>query len=234
VKQVGGMWMPEGEQHLADWLVQANVIVDGKLTYQYHKAAAALKWAKAQRIAVDVGAHVGQWSTHLSAMFTFTYAFEPVALYRDCFRKNVTPTGWDASGERSRDPLTGRRVFLHPEAVGAAPGRLKMLIEPVRTMESRVDTVGDDGDVPLVRLDDVLPADACVDLLKIDCEGFELFVLQGAERLLARARPAVVVEQKPGNAARYGHADTAGVEWLIARGAKLRAELQGDYILSWD
>ena len=70
-------------------------------------------------------------------------------------------------------------------------------------------------------------------LVKIDCEGWELPVLRGAEVTLRCCKPTVIVEQKPGRAQRFGHADTGAVDYLQSLGAKLRAELSGDYILSW-
>lgn len=41
--------------------------------------------------------------------------------------------------------------------------------------------------VPVVRLDDVLPADLAIDLLKIDVEGHEIGVLRGAQNVIARS-----------------------------------------------
>ncbi|MEQ1539180.1 MAG: FkbM family methyltransferase [Sphingorhabdus sp.] len=41
--------------------------------------------------------------------------------------------------------------------------------------------------VPAVRLDDVLPADLAIDLLKIDVEGHEIGVLRGAQNMIARS-----------------------------------------------
>jgi FkbM family methyltransferase len=47
--------------------------------------------------------------------------------------------------------------------------------------------------VPCVRLDDVMGSEA-VALMKVDVEGFELIVLQGAENILTRSRPVIYVE----------------------------------------
>lgn len=52
---------------------------------------------------------------------------------------------------------------------------------------------GEGCPVQCVRLDDVFGAEP-VGLMKIDVEGFELLVLQGAENILAQSRPAIYVE----------------------------------------
>lgn len=89
------------------------------------------------------------------------------------------------------------------------------------------------GAVELRTLDSYGFAD--VDFLKIDCEGYELEVLKGAKDTLARCKPCVIVEQK----ARclrdnYGISGAPAVDLLRELGAKVRAEISGDWILSWD
>ena len=86
-------------------------------------------------------------------------------------------------------------------------------------------------DVPVATLDSFdLEA---VDMIKIDCEGFELQVLKGAVETLKRWRPALIVEQKPDNCSRYGHDDLAALLWLEKRGAKMVAKHAGDYMFVW-
>lgn len=44
---------------------------------------------------------------------------------------------------------------------------------------------GAEGDAPVVRVDDVVPLTAKVYLLKVDAQGHDRHVLEGAQRLLA-------------------------------------------------
>lgn len=54
------------------------------------------------------------------------------------------------------------------------------------------------------RLDDLLPADLPVDLIKIDVEGGEILVLRGAMGTLARCKPVVIFEHGLGASELYG------------------------------
>jgi hypothetical protein len=71
------------------------------------------------------------------------------------------------------------------------------------------------------------------DFLKIDTEGYEEFVLMGAERLL-EYKPCVIVEQKPKKAQKYGLQETGAVKMLRKLGAVQRKVITGDYIMSWN
>jgi FkbM family methyltransferase len=205
------VWLPDHEEHLVEWMRKRNHWVNGKLTYQYHKLEAALAWAKSRRVAVDVGAHCGLWSMHLVSHFQTVHAFEPVAEHRVCFEKNVTG------------------AMLHACALGEASGQVAIYTSAKSSGDSWVDGA---GEIPLQRLDDFDLAE--VDFVKLDCEGYELFVLRGAEETLKRCRPCVIVEQKPGMAQKFGLEQTAAVEYLQSLGAVLRKAMDGDYILSWD
>lgn len=214
MKQVGGVWLPDGEEHLVEWMKKMNRVVDGKLTYQLHKLEAALTYVRDFRTAVDVGAHCGLWSMHLAKRFQMLYAFEPMAEHRACFEKNVPAAG---------------NVWLSPCALGEKPAHVKMHTAPTSSGDTWVDG---EGDIEMVTLDSLNIER--IDFLKIDCEGYELFVLKGGVETLQRSKPVVIVEQKPGKGQHFGLPQTAAVEFLTGLGAKLRREMSGDYILSWD
>ena len=59
--------------------------------------------------------------------------------------------------------------------------------------------------VPLTTLDEDLADVPSIALLKIDCEGFELDILQGARQLIDRHAPALFLEVHPTLLGRFGH-----------------------------
>jgi FkbM family methyltransferase len=217
MKQVGNVWVPAHETHMAEWMKKRNVWVDGKLTYQYHKLQAAMPFVKKHDCAVDVGAHVGFWSMHLAKQFKTLHSFEPVALHRDCYIRNV-------------EMHAG--VQLHAKCLGDKPGSVAMHTTQGSSGDTWVDPSVQTGDIPMITLDSLnLPV---VDFMKIDCEGFELFVLRGAEETLRRCKPVVVVEQKHTFANKYGVGAQDALPFLKGLGATLRKEWSGDFIFSWE
>lgn len=212
MKIVDGWWFPDGESHLPQWMANPKVrmILNGRAAYQGQKQAAALAECKFFRTAVDVGGHIGLWSFNLAHRFKEVHAFEPVAAHRECFTRNI-------------EPLTN--VTLHPLALGAQQGSVSIRTEPTSSGDSRVDG---DGDIPMVTLDSMDLED--VDLIKIDCEGYELHVLRGATETLARCRPVVIVEQKPGHGVKFGLGDKDALPFLESLGYRTVREMSGDFI----
>ena len=74
-------------------------------------------------------------------------------------------------------------VSLIHSAVGASSGRV-CFSDDRRDDMNRID--GGNLEVPIARLDDLVPDRAPVALLKVDVEGYEKFVFEGAPNLLAR------------------------------------------------
>ncbi|MGE3932357.1 MAG: FkbM family methyltransferase [Rhodospirillaceae bacterium] len=229
-----GLWLPAHERHLLGWIdtrmrKHPEEIVDGRPTYQRHKLLAAMRHVARPAFAVDVGAHCGLWSMQLAAMFRgLVCAFEPVAVHRAAFMRNVRPGQWDAMGEAMVSHGGDGRcvVYLHPFALGASPGWCAIHTTP----GSSGDSWPIDGDQVEIRPLDLYGL-AELDLLKIDCEGYELNVLKGAEQTVARCKPVIVVEQKPGKGQQHGLGERDSVAWLEARGYRTADVLSGDYIM---
>jgi FkbM family methyltransferase len=126
-------------------------------------------------VVADVGANVGLYAVALARRVGPTgrvIAYEPDAANAELLCRNIELNG------------VGRVVEVCELAVGSAPGELPFLSD---RQQSRVDPAGESR-VRVVALDDELERIA---LLKIDVEGLECDVLDGARSLLAdeRRRP---------------------------------------------
>ncbi len=216
-----GIYLPDGERHLVSWMDTAGEIVDGKGSYQIRKLRAALEHVKQFRTAVDVGAHCGLWSMQLVKRFQSVEAFEPVAAHRQCFAMNL----------RTSDANEGTAVFganLHACALGDHEDNITITTEPTSSGDSRVNGV---GDIPMHTLDSFELKD--VDFIKIDTEGYELYVVKGAEETIKRCKPTMIVEQKGHGMKYFGFGKEEGVELLESWGMKRVANMSGDIIMVW-
>jgi FkbM family methyltransferase len=217
VKEIGGVWLPDSEQHLVDLMPKVNVKIDGKLTYQYKKLKHALQHVKQWRTAIDIGAHVGLWSMHLVKNFDKVIAFEPSPEHGECFHKNVHING---------------DVEFFRIALGESAGWGTLAYEKGSSGGTHIIRDDKDGNVLIRQLDDFNFKD--IDFIKIDVEGFELYVVQGGELLIRQYQPVIIIEQKPkGLAERYGVERMAAVKLLQSWGAKVVDEISGDFILKW-
>jgi hypothetical protein len=232
MKQVGGVWLPDHETHLVEWMTKKNQVVDGKLTYQLDKQNAAYSFCRQFRHAIDIGAHCGLWSMQMAKRFRVLDAFEPVAEHRECFKANVGAGLWrdHISGEHKiadiSDPDCAAQ--LYPWALGEKRGSVRMETAPTSSGDTRI---GGAGDIPLCTLDDTRLTANDVDFIKLDCEGYELFALRGGEQLIRRCMPVICVEQKPGRGQRFGLPERGAIEYLQGLGYKLAREMSGDFIM---
>lgn len=214
---VRGIHLPTDDAHFAGHL-EKGPLFEGKGTYQYAKIEKALGCVKSHRIALDIGAHVGLWSRVLAAHFLSVIAFEPVPSHLECFRLNA---------------MAVPNIMLLECALGREQGLITVAPITGNSGNAHVTTGLAAGTPVDVRTLDSFAFDF-VDFIKIDVEGFELPVIEGGEGTIRRDKPAMVVEQKPGNAERYGYRQTQAVELLQAWGAKVLWIKSGDYCLGWD
>lgn len=169
-----GWWLPSRDSYMAKFIAGPP----RKNGFFVDHLQEAFKHVRAWDVAVDVGSHVGFWSSEMAQRFKTVYAFEPSPVTYDCFLKNMADC----------DNVIARNV-----AVGDQPGRCRMQSDSLREENSgSAYIVLDQGDIEIVRLDD-LGIPAC-DLLKVDVEGYELRVLQGAKGLIRAHWPVIIME----------------------------------------
>lgn len=216
MKQFHGWWWPDHENHMIEWMAKPSnqLELNGRMTYQGRKQVATLARCKRNGVAVDIGAHIGLWSYNLAYRFELVHAFEPVATHRECFMKNVVHA---VPGE----------VILHPCALGAIEQTVSIATTPGSSGDSQVRP---GTEIPMKLLDSFNLEN--VDLIKVDCEGYEENALIGAIKTIEQWKPTIIVEQKRDMASRFGLKPQGAVKWLNYNfGYKVVEEISGDYIM---
>ena len=108
-------------------------------------------------------------------------------------------------------------VHLINRAVGAASG-VVTFSDDRRDDMNRVG--GGDLQVPMERLDALVPEPGPIALLKVDVEGYERFVFEGAPQVLARTA-CVFFEVSGPHFATFGYRTRVVIELLLASGFRL-------------
>jgi FkbM family methyltransferase len=165
---------------------------------------------------IDVGAHSG---TILREMVRLAprgrhVAYEPIPALAEGLRAEFPSVDVRAAAVSDR---TGETTFIHVVSVPAMSGlRLRQFDGPVQseTLHVRLESLDDS-------LPDFVPA-----FIKIDVEGGELGVLQGAQRMLATHRPNVLFEHGKGAAEVYG-TTSADVHALLTEAGLRIFDLDG-------
>lgn len=147
------------------------------------------RYFPADGCSVDVGCHKGEILDLLLARAPYSrhYGFEPLPhLYERLARKYARRQNveiFDVALSNVNGEARFNYVISNPSYSGLLKRRYDRPAEEDTTIT-----------VQTRRLDDALPPDARVDLIKIDVEGAELLVLEGAVQTLRRCKPIVIFE----------------------------------------
>jgi FkbM family methyltransferase len=158
---------------------------------------------------VDVGANVGFFNlkyAHWVGEQGLVIAVEPDLENFEALTAKIAAAGLE------------RRVQLHQAAAAAKSGSVRFWRNELHPGDHRI-TFGAQGMmVPAVTVDDLVAEAGAqsVSLLKIDVQGAEMLVLEGAKRTLEQMRPALFVEVDDRNLEHLGssaRALVAHLEW---------------------
>jgi FkbM family methyltransferase len=166
---------------------------------------------------LDVGANIGYCSTlfaHAADAGRLVFAFEPEPFNMALLERVIRKRGLEC-------------VVPVQTAVGAAEGKIPLKLNPRHHGDHRVVTEAQESgagciEVPLTSIDRFLEqrnAATPVRFIKIDVQGYELPVCQGAERTLAlNPECSVVLEYMPEALESLGFRPSDLPQWFAARG----------------
>lgn len=184
--------------------------------YQNGQLQEALSYVKNFDCAIDGGANYGFIAYHLNH-FKQTHAFEMYPPVRECLEKNVKQFG-----------LTN--VIVHPCGLGETTKNVAMRAKG--TFGNHIHPNGQEGDgsmriIPI----DSLNLTAC-DFIKLDCEGYEPFIIEGAINTISKFKPVLLMEHKKLSESYYGVKDREEhINLLIDMGYKIIKRYKKDIIM---
>lgn len=150
---------------------------------------AALGLVGPQSVVCDIGANIGNHTVYFTRVMgaAKVLAFEPQSHCHATLTDNIALNG-----------LQDRAVAYNC-LIGAVTGNGTLSRFNARNLGGTSFAASDLGDLPLFALDEVIEQDdlARLDLIKIDVEGMQMEVLQGAEGVLDKQRPAIWIELLP-------------------------------------
>ena len=161
---------------------------------EIHAVAAAILPEDGSGVALDIGANIGMTALVLAALAPAgrVLAVEPSPRTAQALRETLALNGMDG------------RVEVEQCAVSAAPGEAQFHFDAGHSAGSKLvnegtmdrASIGAPVTVPVTTLDALAEAHGLerLDLVKVDVEGFEGDVLDGAAATIARHRPAFILE----------------------------------------
>jgi FkbM family methyltransferase len=157
-------------------------------------------------IVIDVGANIGELTLQASVAVGQTGMVIAIEAHPRIFKYLVGNIDFNRAVN----------VQLYNCALGNADGTIKFSDSAMDDVNAVVK--GDSGiSVPLCKLDNLPIEAASIALLKVDVEGFEKFVFEGAERILQTTK-CIYFESWDDNYLRYGYSSNDLIEWLKRSG----------------
>ena len=166
MKQAGEIWLPSGD----------NFFVN-KQEYELHDFSIAMQHVSDFRNAVDIGAHVGFWSRRLCSKFLTVMSFEPVPDHFECLVKN-TEGYHNINRHNIALSNTVGNVYINQHLENSGMSCITDSTTGLMVQTSTLDSHNLEN----------------VDFIKIDVEGYEPEVLQGAERTITTHNPVLFIE----------------------------------------
>jgi FkbM family methyltransferase len=168
--------------------------------------------AAGSNVVLDVGANVGLYSCVAGTNVPpqgVVYAFEPITENVAYFQKNLLNNGL-------------RNVEIYQLAMGEGEGELEIFVssESIATHSASSSHSGGDSTVtvPMTSIDAFVESKGIerVDLLKIDVEGYDGYVLRGSVKTIESHRPTIFIEYDPNALRECGFEPDAFAELLFA------------------
>jgi FkbM family methyltransferase len=207
--QVHGLWVPESDAKVFGRYASFEGLPDLDVS----KVAKCVALCTSFATAIDIGAHVGAVTVYLARKFDRVVALEAVPSTFEYLERNTASLDNVTALNIAAGPESGETYITHYLSHGQLD-HVSVGTEVPKT--SRV------GPIPVSTIDG-LELDS-VSFVKIDVEGYERPVLEGAVKTLERCRPLVLVEQGGNEEKHFGRPRDEASAFLESLGMRQHPE----------
>ena len=165
------LWIPDND----NWFWR-----DG---YEQKHFFDAMRFISNRGVALDIGAHVGIWTKRLSTIFEKVISFEPVEEHVECWKENCKGIG---NVEIHSLAISNKIDTVNMKVTQHNSGMSTLEYNPKRVRTSKVASINTTT-IDNFDFDEV-------DFIKIDTEGHELCVLEGAINTIRKYNPTIFIE----------------------------------------
>jgi FkbM family methyltransferase len=206
-----------GDRALKSALAKTDVVNGQPPTitnYQKGKLDIALGFVKNFTTAIDAGANYGIMSYNLNSKFSKIYAFEVDPPVRDCLKTNVEKFQLNNvivcdCGLSDKEELVSLNYLKN--TFGTHINKEVAGTNICKTLDS------------FELLD--------VGFMKLDCEGYEPYILKGAEQTIKKFKPVILMEEKNYSKRYYGEEGNLAVDLLLAWGYTMEVSWPKDCVM---
>jgi FkbM family methyltransferase len=154
---------------------------------------------------LDVGSNIGNHALFLVCCggASLVHCYEPTPGTANLLERNFVLNRIDTS-----------RYSIRMMGIGAVKGMAEVCTPNEANIGANFLKKGDGGSIPVDSLDNLYAEGEVFDVLKVDVEGMEIEVLNGAEAVIGRSRPTILIEVANANKADF-------LAWVFKAGYKV-------------
>lgn len=180
----GDFYVDRSRNHKLAQLLEKNVFNQEEVVLTLEKLI------KKGDVFYDIGANLGLVSIPLARVAGEVHSFEPIPENLENLRENVLQN-------------KATNITIHPFALGSKAARAGATMRTPGSTGTFTLTEGNDFEIKTLDTLNDLPAPQ---LIKIDVEGMEPHVLQGAEKVIRKHRPIILFEVNIGELRKHHEA----------------------------
>jgi hypothetical protein len=195
-------WVPETDKFF--------IKVLSNNSFQYENVRRLISLCPKPRHIVDIGTNLAQNVIEYATFCSKVTGFEPTPFIFECAVANV---------EENRHLYPNAEITIHPVALGEKSGTIALAMHTNNVGKNYL--ISDTGTRKNTVSVDIKTLDSYnlenVDLIKIDVEGYELYVLRGSENTIMRDRPFIQTEILIEHCTRAGYTPQYLQNWFNER-----------------